>query len=101
MSTPGTSSAHQLPPQDDPPASGPAPVRLTRLHTGDRGRLHANRLAGDDREMLRALGLAERSHFRVCKAGDPWILQIRGTRVGMSNAVARRLMVIPDRRAER
>ena len=54
-----------------------------------------------DQEMLRALGLAERSRFRVCKAGDPWILQVRGTRVGISDAVARRIMVIRERRSER
>ena len=94
-----TQPTFEIPPSTEP-VNGSAPVRLTRLRAGDRGRLHATRLAGDDREMLRALGLAERSHFRVCKAGDPWILQIRGTRVGMSSAVASRLMVIPDRRAE-
>ena len=82
------------------PVNGRAPVRLTRLRAGDHGRLVASRLAGGDGEMLRALGLAERSRFRVCKAGDPWILQVRGTRVGMSNAVADCLLVIPDRRAD-
>ena len=78
-----------------------APVRLTRLRAGDHGRLHATRLVVEDREMLRALGLAEHSRFRVCKAGDPWILQVRSTRVGLSDAVAHRILVIRDRSAGR
>ena len=84
------------------PAVGPSsPVRLTTLEIGDRGRLHAALLVADDQEMLRALGLAERRRFRVCKAGDPWILQVHGTRVGISDAVARRIMVVRERRSER
>ena len=86
-------------PQDDAETS--SPVRLTRLLAGERGRLHATRLLDGDREMLRALGLAESSSFRVCKAGDPWILKVRGTRVGISDAVARRILVIRELPAER
>ncbi len=77
-------------------AQSGSPVRLTTLRAGDSGRLHATRLAASDREMLRALGLVERSRFQVCKAGDPWILLVRSTRVGMSAAVARRILVIPE-----
>ena len=84
--------------QDAAPVNG-SPVRLTELAAGDRGRLHGTRLVVDDLELLRALGLAERRRFRVCKAGDPWILQVRGTRVGISDVVARRILVIPDRAA--
>lgn len=76
--------------------TAPVAVSLTQLRAGDRGRLHATRLVVDDREMLHALGLGERSLFRVCKAGDPWILQVRGTRIGISSEVARRILVIPD-----
>ncbi len=83
------------------PQVSATPVRLTRLRAGDHGRLHATRLVVEDREMLRALGLAERSCFRVCKAGDPWILQVRGTRVGISDAVADSILVIRDRNAGR
>ena len=81
----------------EPAAGSLAPVRLTALHAGDRGRLHDTRLLVEDLEMLRALGLAERCRFRVCKAGNPWILQVRGTRVGISDTVARRILVMPER----
>ncbi len=95
------SNALQIPQDDAELAGSGSPVRLTRLGAGERGRLHATRLVDGDREMLRALGLAERSPFRVCKAGDPWILKVRGTRVGISDAVARRILVIRERRSER
>lgn len=77
----------------------PATVRLTELGAGERGRLHAADLAGHDREMLQALGLAKHCRFRLCKAGNPWIVQVRSTRVGLSGAVARRILVIPEREA--
>ena len=84
-----------------PAAPSPAPpaVRLTDLAAGDRGRLHAAELADRDREMLSALGLAERCRFRLCQAGNPWIVQVNGTRVGLSETVAHRLLVIPGREA--
>lgn len=84
----------ETPLDDTEPA--PAAVPLTQMRAGDRGRLYATRLVVNDREMLHALGLAERSPFRVCKAGDPWILQVRSTRIGMSPEVAHRILVIPD-----
>ncbi len=108
VTTPTTSSkmstALQRPADDaafvELPSGSGSPVRLTRLEAGESGRLHATRLVDGDREMLRALGLAERSRFRVCKAGDPWILKVGGTRVGISDAVARRILVIRECRPE-
>jgi Fe2+ transport system protein FeoA len=80
-----------------PEAAEPAlPVPLTELAVGERARLHAADLVGHDREMLFALGLATSIRFRLCKAGNPWIVQIRGTRVGLSEAVAHRLLVIRE-----
>ncbi len=99
MSTAPSTGAHDTELTEPRVASGP--VCLTELRAGDHGRLHATRLVVEDREMLRALGLAERSSFRVCKAGDPWILQVRSTRVGISDAVARRILVIRDRHRDR
>lgn len=72
------------------------PVPLTELAAGQQARLHTANLVGRDREMLFALGLATRCKFRLCKAGNPWIVQIRGTRVGLSEEVALRLLVVPE-----
>ncbi|MDA8017603.1 MAG: ferrous iron transport protein A [Thermoanaerobaculia bacterium] len=71
-------------------------TRLTDLRPGCRARLLAAHLERDDLALLHALGLAERSSFRLCKAGDPWIIQVRGTRIGLSQHVAELLQVEMD-----
>lgn len=68
-------------------------LRLVDLSPGHRGRLLAAHLERDDLALLHALGLAERSAFRLCKAGEPWIVQVRGTRIGLSQTVAEMLQV--------
>lgn len=70
-------------------------LALTDLRPGEHGRLHAALLDDADRQLLAALGLVNRSSFRLCKSGDPWIVQVRGTRIGLADDVARRLQVIP------
>ena len=69
---------------------------LTDLRPGESCRLEAADLAESDRRLLDALGLASRSRLRLCKAGDPWIVQVRGTRIGLAESVARRLHVVVD-----
>jgi len=49
------------------------------------------------RPFLRALGLLDASRLRLCKGGDPCIVQVRATRIGLSRAVAEHLLVVPDR----
>ena len=75
----------------------PAGVPLTSLQAGERGALHACDLQEGDRELLRALGLADRARFRLCKAGNPWIVQVQGTRIGIADAVARKILVLPEK----
>lgn len=72
------------------------PVQLTELAAGSAARLHAANLCDDDFALLEALGMTRSCRFRVCKAGDPWIVQIRETRIGLAASVARRLLVVPD-----
>lgn len=69
------------------------PIPLTALVPGNRGRLHAAGDAGHG-ALLAALGLSRRARFVVCQTGDPWILQVRGTRIGLAEAVAATLMVV-------
>ncbi len=90
-------------PQGDAAANGsilasplPVSVPLTDLKAGQRGALHTCDLAAGDRELLRALGLADRASFRLCKAGNPWIVQVQGTRIGIADAVARQIQVHPE-----
>lgn len=72
------------------------PVRLSQLATGAVARLLTAELDRDDCALLRALGLTDDCVFRVCKAGEPCIVQVRSTRIGLSRDVARGLLVRPE-----
>ena len=73
-----------------------APIHLTALPRGAWARLHGCELASEDQALLCALGLSERCRFRLCNAREPWIVQVRTTRIGLAESVARRLLVIPE-----
>jgi Fe2+ transport system protein FeoA len=72
------------------------PVALSTLRAGATGRLHAARLDDQSVGLLRALGLSDAEPFRLCKAGDPCIVQVGTTRIGVSGAVASEIYVIAD-----
>lgn len=72
------------------------PVQLTELAAGAAVRLHATSLGDEDFALLEALGLTRRCRFRVCQVGDPWIVQVRETRIGLAASVARQILVVPD-----
>ena len=74
----------------------PAAVRLTDLGVGQCARLHLAQLVGQERDMLAALGLDHESHFRICQLGNPCIIQVCATRIGLSEEVARKLLVLPE-----
>lgn len=84
-----------------PPSIPPAPVApsmlvpLTSVPVGALATLHEVRDA-ESRTVLRSLGLHDACVMRLCKAGDPCIVQVRATRIGLSNAVARCLYVVPE-----
>lgn len=72
------------------------PVALTALAVGCVARLHDARLDADATALLRALGLSGARELRLCKVGDPCIVQVGATRIGVSRAVAARIFVIPE-----
>lgn len=78
------------------PPLAPTPIPLTALAAGARARLHCSELAKRDCDLLAALGLGCGSSFRICRAGDPWIVEVRSTRIGLADAVAGKLLVIPE-----
>lgn len=80
--------------------SSSIPVPLTELRAGARVRLHEARVDGQCREWLRALGLTDSSELRLCKHGDPCIIQVRSTRIGLSEAVASRVFVLAPNGSE-
>jgi Fe2+ transport system protein FeoA len=81
---------------DEPPCDSCELVDLTRLRSGDRARFHGTLLDRADLALLEALGLTEASELRVCQVGDPCILQVRATRIGIAETVAKAILVRPE-----
>ena len=73
-----------------------SPVRLSDLPAGASARLHDARLDGVTRQRLASLGLTSHCELRLCKAGEPYIVQVRSTRIGLSKAVAQQIFVLPQ-----
>jgi Fe2+ transport system protein FeoA len=80
-------------------SSGQQPIPLSQLRAGCTARLHSADLAKDDCALLKALGLTDRCLLRVCKAGEPCIVEVKATRIGLSRTLARGLFVVPEARA--
>ena len=84
-----------------PPAGAVAPSRstdwlpLTVIPGGTAARLRVSDLHRCDRDLLTALGLTPDCRLKVCKTGSPCIVEVRGVRVGLSEAIAERLLVEP------
>ncbi len=69
-------------------------VRLSDMAAGTTVRLHRVDLDAPSRAQLRALGLTDASRFRVCLQGEPCVIAVRTTRIGLSTRVAKQLFVI-------
>lgn len=76
-------------------SSAASPVPLCDLAIGQTARLHRAELDHSVAGFLRALGLTASSELRLCKAGEPCIIQVRSTRIGLSPSVACRIFVLP------
>lgn len=57
--------------------TGPA-VPLTDLRPGQTGVVHAVDLAADDASLLRAMGLRTQMRVRLCRLGEPCIVELLG-----------------------
>lgn len=73
----------------------PALARLSDLSPGSIARFHRAYLDEDDCQLLRALGMTDRCLVRVCQSGEPCIVQVRTTRIGLSRVVAEGILVEP------
>ena len=72
------------------------PIRLCDLTVGAVARFHEARLDSEACHLLQTLGLTKSSQVRLCKGGEPCIVQVRSTRIGLSRAVAGCIFVIPE-----
>lgn len=71
-------------------------VPLTTLPIGCCATVHHREMSGEDCELLSAMGLTDHCRLRVCRIGEPCIIQVAATRLGLSSAMARQIMVHPD-----
>ena len=71
------------------------PVPLGELAVGDVAQLHHADVEDTTGRFLRAIGLTQSAQFRVCRRGEPCIIQVRSTRVGLAREVADRILVLP------
>jgi Fe2+ transport system protein FeoA len=55
-------------------------------------------LDDQSRAVLRSLGLTDGARFRICRLGDPCIIQVQSTRIGLSKAVAQSIYVAVSER---
>ncbi len=72
-----------------------AAVPLTSVPVGATATLHEVTDAAS-RPVLRSLGLRDACVMRLCQVGDPCIVQVRSTRIGLSSEIARCLYVVPE-----
>jgi Fe2+ transport system protein FeoA len=72
-----------------------SPVPLGDLDVGDLASLHEADVEEATGRFLRAIGLTRTAQFRVCRRGEPCIIQVRSTRVGLARAIADRILVVP------
>jgi Fe2+ transport system protein FeoA len=71
-----------------------SPLPLAELAVGDVARVHQSDVEATDGRFLRAIGLTRTAEFRVCRRGEPCIIQVRSTRVGLAREIADRILVV-------
>ena len=79
------------------PTNDSGSVLLTELAVGAVARFESTDEGVDhsttERSYLEALGLYRGNELRVCKIGEPWIVEVDHTRVALTTPLARRVRV--------
>ena len=68
-------------------------IPLTDLKDREEAVVHAADLELAERESLAAMGLQEDCTIHLCQQGQPCIVQVEATRLGLSKEVTERIMV--------
>jgi Fe2+ transport system protein FeoA len=69
---------------------------LSELPEGAGGRVVSVAASAGDLERLEVMGLCQGRLVQVVKHGDPMIVRVLGTRIGLATAVARAILVRRD-----
>ncbi len=70
-------------------------VPLSQLKVGEWATVSIADLRCDECELLNAMGLTDQCRLRVCKIGEPCIVQVNHTRLGLSGELAKKILVRP------
>jgi Fe2+ transport system protein FeoA len=84
------------PPEAPAPPASPFPRLLSALPAGASGRVAAVDAAAVDLERLEVMGLCPGRLVCVIKDGDPMIVRVLGTRIGLAAALAERVLLAPE-----
>lgn len=81
-----------------PPAAPLLRLALSQLRRGQSGTVRVADLADADAAMLGAMGLSCNAKVRLCRAGEPCIVNVTtgrgsGCRIGLARPLAERIMV--------
>jgi len=68
-------------------------IPLSQLEEREKAVIHVADLSDSERESLAAMGLHEEAAFELCQQGQPCIVQVEATRLGLSREVTERIMV--------
>ena len=74
----------------------PVLKRLADLPVGSTARLSCEELSEGEACLLAAMGMTEGCRLKVRTSGDPCIVEVRSTRIGLARSVAVRLVVASD-----
>ena len=69
---------------------------LARLPRGASGRVVSVDVSAPDRERLEVMGLCQGRIVQVVQPGDPMIVRVLGTRIGLAGALAEGVRVQPE-----
>lgn len=75
----------------------PVLQHLADLPVGSVARLSCEELSEGEACLLAAMGMTEGCRLRVRTSGDPCIVEVRSTRIGLARSVAVRLVVASDK----
>ncbi len=84
-------------------AHTPEPVLtpIAKSRAGAVGTLRCEGLDAEETRMLRAMGLRDQARVRLCRVGEPCIVQVMGAcgcscRIGLSRPLAQRVLLRVD-----
>ncbi|MEO8275780.1 MAG: FeoA family protein [Thermoanaerobaculia bacterium] len=80
-------------PQERLDAPPPLLTRLSELAAGQVARLDRRELSEGEACLLAAMGLSEGCRVVMRTTGDPCIVEVRATRIGIARSLASRLLV--------